>query len=105
MKTQTGYFYKYHFKVAAVKTANHPEIETKAVAEALNIHPFMLSRWKKQYREGVLSKDTEDMPRKDVEAELLKARQTIYMLKQQLKHVQEENKILKKAERILPGKK
>jgi len=40
------------FKVTAVTMAHAPDIETKAVAEALNIHPFMLSRWKKEYREG-----------------------------------------------------
>ena len=32
--------------VAAAKMANAPEVETKAMAEALNIHPFMLSGWK-----------------------------------------------------------
>jgi transposase len=46
--------YSNEFKVTAVKMANAPDIETKAVAEALNIHPFMLSRWKKEYREGTL---------------------------------------------------
>jgi len=39
------------FKVTAVKTANAPDIETKAVAEALNIHPSMLSHWKMEYRD------------------------------------------------------
>ena len=39
MKKETHYFYKYHFKVAAVKPANHPDIQTQAVAEALkSIH-------------------------------------------------------------------
>ncbi len=46
--------YSHEFKVTAVKMANAPDVETKAVAEALNIHPFMLSRWKKEYREGKL---------------------------------------------------
>ena len=44
--------YSDEFKVTAVQMANAPDIETKAVAEALHIHPFMLSRWKKEYREG-----------------------------------------------------
>jgi transposase len=35
-----------------VKLANHLDIETQDVAAALHIHPFMLSRWKKEYREG-----------------------------------------------------
>jgi transposase len=105
MKKETGYFYKYHFKLAAVQTANHPEIQTKAVAEALNIHPFMLSRWKKQMRDGVLRKDNENSPNTDLPNALLKAKQEIYDLRQRLKRALEENKVLKKAERIFPEKK
>jgi len=44
MKKEERYFYKYHFKKSTVLTSNHPDIQTKTVAEALNIHPFMLSR-------------------------------------------------------------
>ena len=44
MKKETDYFYKYQFKTATASVSNHPEIKTRAVAEALNIHPFMLSR-------------------------------------------------------------
>lgn len=44
----------HEFKVTAVKMAHAPNIETKAVAEALHLHPFMLSRWKKEVREGTL---------------------------------------------------
>jgi transposase len=46
--------YSNEFKVQAVKLANHPEIQTQDVAHALDIHPFMLSKWKKDYREGRL---------------------------------------------------
>jgi transposase-like protein len=105
MKKETGYFYKYHFKLAAVHAANHPDIQTRAVAEALNIHPFMLSRWKKQMRDGVLRKDNNKSSDKNLPNDLLKARQEIYMLRQQLKRAQDENKVLKKAERIFPEKK
>lgn len=105
MKKETHYFYKYLFKTAAVQVANHPEIQTKAVAEALNIHPFMLSRWKKQMREGVLRDDPDKLPSTKVPNELKKAQKTIDMLRQQLKKAQEENKVLKKAERVFPRKK
>jgi len=105
MKKERHYFYKYQFKTAAVSVANHPEIKTRAVAEALNIHPFMLSRWKKQMRDGVLRKDNEKIPNENSPNTLEKARKTIYMLRQQLKKAQEENKVLKKAERIFPEKK
>jgi transposase len=46
--------YSDEFKVQAVRLSLHPEIETQDVAKALDIHPFMLSRWKKEYREGTL---------------------------------------------------
>jgi len=105
MKKETHYYYKYHFKIAAVQTANHPEIQTKVVAEALNIHPFMLSRWKKQMREGVLRKDSIDILKEKAPNELLKAKKEIQMLRQQLKRAQEENKVLRKAERVFPKKK
>lgn len=42
--------YSNEFKIQAVKLANHPEIQTQDVAHALDIHPFMLSKWKKDYR-------------------------------------------------------
>jgi transposase-like protein len=37
-----------------VRLSLHPEIQTQDVAHALDIHPFMLSKWKKDYREGRL---------------------------------------------------
>ncbi len=46
--------YTLEFKIQAVRLANHPDIQTQDVAHALDIHPFMLSKWKKDYREGRL---------------------------------------------------
>ena len=46
--------YTLEFKIQAVRLSNHPEIQTQDVAHALDIHPFMLSKWKKDYREGRL---------------------------------------------------
>ena len=44
--------YTVEFKIQAVRLSLHPEIQTQDVARALDIHPFMLSKWKKDYREG-----------------------------------------------------
>ena len=49
--------YSHEFKAQAVELANHPDIPVQDVAEALDIHPFMLSRWKKEYREGKIVVD------------------------------------------------
>ena len=46
--------YGVEFKRAAVQLSHRPGIQVKAVAEALDIHPFMLSRWRKEFREGRL---------------------------------------------------
>jgi len=46
--------YSNEFKIQAVKLSSHPDIQTQDVAHALDIHPFMLSKWKRDYREGRL---------------------------------------------------
>ena len=45
--------YTVEFKIQAVRLSLRPEIQTQDVANALDIHPFMLSKWKKDYREGL----------------------------------------------------
>jgi len=44
--------YSLEFKLTAVRLSRMPGIEVQTVAEALDIHPFMLSRWRKEAREG-----------------------------------------------------
>ena len=46
--------YTAEFKAEAVRLASQPGIQVQHVAQSLVIHPFMLSRWKKQCREGVI---------------------------------------------------
>lgn len=102
MKKEKHTFYNYQFKHTAVSVANHPYINTQDVAEALNIHPFMLSRWKKEMRDGTLADNDKEARSK---SELQDAQKKIKKLERELKRVREENAILKKAERIFPGKK
>ncbi|GAA5188899.1 hypothetical protein GCM10025772_09990 [Ferrimonas gelatinilytica] len=44
--------YSVEFKVKAVTWSHLPHRSVKEVAESLDIHPFMLSRWRKEHREG-----------------------------------------------------
>lgn len=46
--------YSLEFKLKAVQLSQLKGVEVQAVAEALEIHPFMLSRWRKEARDGVL---------------------------------------------------
>jgi len=113
--------YTLEFKIQAVRLANHPEIETQDVAHALDIHPFMLSKWKKDYREGKLKSAAEaaglSLPKAlrvstaDLEKQALKkqvkqleakveARREVRALERKLAALEVEHDLLKKAIRF-----
>src|SRR5688572_7720701 len=46
--------YSAEFKLTAVKLTKMPGVEVQTVAEALDIHPIMLSRWRAEARDGLL---------------------------------------------------
>jgi len=46
--------YSDEFKLTAVRLSQQPGVQVKTVASALAIHPFMLSKWRKEVREGRL---------------------------------------------------
>lgn len=61
--------YSERLKATAVKLSELPGAAVQDVAESLYIHPFMLSRWRKQARKGqIVTKGVE--VEKDVAAEL-----------------------------------
>lgn len=90
--------YSNEFKVTAVKLASAPDIEVQAVAEALSIHPFMLSRWKKEYREGRL-KGRPHAGLKEIQnlEGAVAEQKRIRVLEAALKKAKIENDLLKKA--------
>jgi transposase-like protein len=49
---QTTNKYSAEFKATAVRLSQLPGVEVQDVASSLYIHPSMLSRWRKQAREG-----------------------------------------------------
>ena len=69
--------YSESFKAEAVRLASQAGILVQDVALSLDIHPFMLSRWKKQCREGIIMVNPElHQPNELVsEAELLRLRE------------------------------
>ena len=83
------------FKLDAVKLANHPGIKTQDVATVLAIHPFMLSRWKREYREGRLRMAK---PVKVAASDLSEAERRIRELERENAQLREENDLLKKLE-------
>jgi transposase len=51
---RTLYKYSDEFKLTAVRLSHQPGMQVKTVAAALAIHPFMLSKWRKDVRDGVI---------------------------------------------------
>ena len=84
--------YSDRFKATAVRLSELPGVEVKEVAASLYIHPFMLSRWRKEAREGrIMTKGVQ--VEKDVAAELKELRR----VKKQYERLKLEHEILKKA--------
>ena len=101
-KKEIHTFYNYKFKHTAVRVTNHPDIQTVDVAEALDIHPIMLYRWRGEMRSGKI-KDNDQEARSI--NELMEAEKKIKQLERELAKVRQENSVLRKAEKLFPGKK
>ena len=87
--------YSMQFKATAVRLSELRDVRVQDVADALDIHPFMLSRWRKHAREGLIvtkgvKLDTE------TSAELKRLRE----LERKYKLLKEEHELLKKAIRF-----
>ena len=90
------YRYENEFKVKAVKLSLLPGVRVKDVAASLDIHPFMLSKWRKLYREGLLQAEDEMIVDPQSTAELQRLKQ----LEKEHARLKEEHELLKKAIRF-----
>jgi transposase len=92
--------YGIDFKLRAVQLSNQPGVLVKDVAESLCIHPFMLSKWRKQVRDGEL---TGDPP--PVEPAAVAELQRLRDVEKQFKRLQMEHDLLKKFIRFAAERK
>ena len=84
--------YSAQFKATAVRLSQMPGVAVQDVAQSLYIHPFMLSRWRKQAREGtIVTKGA--VVDKEVQAELKELRR----VKKAYEQLKLEHGLLKKA--------
>jgi transposase len=92
--------YGEQFKATAVKLSSLRGVLIQDVAAALDIHPFMLSLWRKQVRDGVIVAKAAKL---DVQtaAELKRLRE----LERKFKVLKEEHTLLKKAIRFASDRK
>ena len=88
--------YTSEFKVKAVKLSGISGVQVQDVADALDIHPFMLSRWRKEYREGRLRARAGVMPGLRQVREV----KELSSLKREYALLREEHELLKKAIRF-----
>ena len=87
--------YSAEFKLTAVKLTKMPGVEVQTVAQALDIHPFMLSRWRKEFREGRLRPATPVKARAP-KAKLVREIRRLQALERAYQELQEEHALLKK---------
>jgi transposase len=95
--------YSLEFKLKAVKLSQLKGVEVQAVAEALEIHPFMLSKWRKEAREGVLRGHV-SVP-KAVKAPPARTMKRFQSLRRAHALLQEEHALLKKLIRFTSARK
>jgi transposase len=89
---RTTYKYSDRFKATAVRLSQLRGVSVQEVAESLYIHPFMLSRWRKEAREGkIMTKGVQ--VDKDAAAELKALRK----VKRDYERLKIEHDLLKKA--------
>ena len=90
--------YSDEFKATAVKMSSLPDVLIQDVAGALDIHPFMLSRWRKEMREGrIVAKTTKVKIDKKTATELKRLKK----LERDYKLLKMEHDLLKKAIRFV----
>ena len=87
--------YTTDFKLTAIQLAQHPNVQTQDVAAALGIHPFMLSRWKKEHKEGLFKGPVHDSI-KGIEETVLEQKNT-RELRKRVHQLELENALLKKS--------
>jgi len=88
--------YSDEFKRTAVQLSQQPGIQVRTVASALAIHPFMLSKWRKDVRDGRLTGHARKALPQGPARELARLQQ----LERDYALLKEEHDLLKKAIRF-----
>lgn len=95
------YRYSDEFKLTAVRLSQQAGIQVQTVAAALAIHPFMLSKWRKDARDGVLKGRPGHLPPAGPRREIAK----LQKLEREHALLKEEHDLLKKAIRFCSARK
>jgi transposase len=89
--------YSLEFKLTAVKLSSLHGVQVQDVAEALDIHPFMLSRWRKDWRDRRLRGSVKKV---ELSRRLVGQLRQLSELQQRYSLLKQEHELLKKAIRF-----
>jgi len=93
--------YSDEFKLTAVRLSQQPGIQVQTVAAALEIHPFMLSKWRKDLKDGRLRGRPPKAPPAGPAREIAQ----LQALEKKYAELREEHDLLKKAIRFWSARK
>jgi len=93
------YRYSMEFRATAVRLSELSGVTVQDVARSLDVHPFVLSRWRRDAREGRLMTKGAKLD-EATKAELKELRQ----LRRDYARLKEEHELLKKAIRFVSEK-
>ena len=93
--------YSDEFKLTAVRLSQQPGIQVQTVAAALEIHPYMLSKWRKDVKDGRLRGRPPKAPPAGPAREIAQ----LQTLERKYAELKEEHDLLKKAIRFWSARK
>lgn len=95
--------YTNDFKARAVKLSHTEGVQVKQVAEGLGIHPLMLSRWRKEFREGKFKESSLRRGSMIKKKPVLRSEELVEnaRLRKENERLKLENELLKKWQRYL----
>ncbi len=95
MVRKTKYdYYDDSFKATAVELGTLPGVQAQDVAAVLDIHPVMLYRWKKEYRDGdIMKKSDKGM----LDAEMRRELNRLQKVEKAHETLKQEHELLKKS--------
>ena len=97
MAPQKRTYFDDEFKKEAVRLASDPNRLMKDVAAELGVHPFSISRWKKELRDGKKRSKPQKNSKEPKDAR-------VAYLERKVARIEEESEILKKAIAIFSRK-
>ena len=94
--------YSLELKRTAVRLTQAPGARVKDVAESLDIHPFMLSKWRKLAREGLLVKKPKPKAKSSKKRRMpsMVEMSKYAQVKRELEALRKEHEFLKKFDRF-----